>query len=88
MVTYLILTHWHWWGLAALLIVGELLAPCLYFLAWSVAAAVVGLVARLLPGMPGVWQIGLFVLLSVILLSLAHRIRRKRTAGVDAKPNP
>ena len=55
MVTYLVLNHWHWWGLAALLIVGELLAPCVYFIAWSLAAAVIGLLVRFLPGMPGLW---------------------------------
>lgn len=77
MVTYLVLSHWHWWGLAALLIVGELLAPCVYFMAWSLAAAVMGLLVRFLPGMPGLWQIGLFIVLSIILLSLAHHFRSK-----------
>lgn len=85
MVTFLILTHWHWWGVAALLIVGELLAPCLYFMAWSLAAAIVGLVVRFLPGMPGLWQIGLFILMSIILLSTAYVIRSKRAAAEQQK---
>ena len=78
MVTYLFITYWHWWGLAALLIVAELLSPCVYFLAWAVAAGIVGLIARYLPGMPGVWQIGSFIILAIISLSLAYYVRRKR----------
>ena len=75
---YLFINHWHWWGLAALLVLGELLAPCYYFLAWGLAAAITGLAARLMPAMPGIWQLGLFVLLSLICLSVAHRLRQRR----------
>ena len=81
MVTYLTITHWHWWGLAGLLIIGELLAPCYYFMAVGTAAGLTGLVVRHLPGMPGLWQIGLFVLLSIITLLTAHRLKRRKQSA-------
>ena len=92
MVTYLLITHWHWWGLAGLMIVAELLAPCLYFMAWAVAAALTGIVVRLAPGMPGLWQVGLFVVLSAITLWLAYYYRhkgdRKPVKADNAEPKP
>ena len=91
MVTYLLITHWHWWGLAGLLIVAELLAPSLYFMAWAVAAALTGLVVRLAPGMPGLWQAGLFIVLSAMSLSFAYYYRnrpRKRSEPDRAEPKP
>lgn len=77
MVTTLFLTHWHWWGLAGLFILAEILAPCVYFMAWALAAAIVGLVVRVLPGMPGLWQLGLFFILATIFLAFAYFKRRK-----------
>lgn len=77
MVSYLMITHWHWWGLAALLIVAELLSPCLYFMAIAIAAALAGLIVRMAPGMPGLWQVGLFIVLSAFTLSLAYYYRNK-----------
>lgn len=95
MVIFLHITYWHWWGLAALLIIGELLSPCVYFLAWGVAAAVTGLVTRLVPGMPGEWQVGLFIVLSAITLSFAYYVRhrgvrnrgQRQEGGETAKPD-
>lgn len=78
MVTYLLLTHWHWWGLAALFIIAELLSPCFYFLAWALAAGLTGLVALLLPGMPGLWQILMFIVLSALFLTLAYLLKQHR----------
>jgi membrane protein implicated in regulation of membrane protease activity len=75
-----ILNHWHWWALAALLVVGEILAPCVYYLALGIAAALVGLVVRFLPGMGGQWQLGLFVVLAIIALLVAQRVRQRRTS--------
>jgi hypothetical protein len=66
-----ILNPWHWWMLATLLIIGELLAPSAYFLALGVSAAIVGLVWQLWPEMTVAWQLGLFAVLSAITLSVA-----------------
>jgi membrane protein implicated in regulation of membrane protease activity len=78
MEAFYILNHWHWWALAALLVVGEILGPCVYFLALGIAAAVVGLVVRFMPGLGGLWQLGLFIVLSAIALALAKRVRQQR----------
>lgn len=71
---------WHWWMLAALLLVGELLAPCAYFMALSVSSAIVGLAWKLSPGMTIEWQLGLFAGLSIVTLGLAH-MKRVRSPG-------
>lgn len=78
MATYLMITHWHWWGLAALLILSELLAPCFYFLAWALAAAILGLMVRFVPELPGLWQLAIFIVLSATCLLLARYIKTKR----------
>jgi membrane protein implicated in regulation of membrane protease activity len=67
-----VLNPWHWWMLATLLIVGELVAPCAYFLALSIASALVGLVWILFPGMAVELQLGLFGTLSALLLAMAY----------------
>lgn len=79
MEAFYILNHWHWWALATLLVVGEILGPCVYFLALGIAAAVVGLVVRFMPELSGLWQLGLFIVLAAIALALARRVRQQRT---------
>lgn len=74
-----VLNHWHWWALATLFVLGEILAPCVYFMAIGIAAALVGLVTRIVIGIPGLWQLGLFVLLALMGTGIAHSIRTKRS---------
>ena len=78
MEMFYILNHWHWWALAALLIIGELLAPCLYFMAMGIAAMLVGLVVRFMPDLSGQWQLGLFIVLCLICTGIARSVRNKR----------
>ena len=81
MEMFYILNHWHWWALGALFVLGELITPCVYFMAIGIAAALVGLVARFAPEMPGLWQLGLFIGLVLIFTLIARSIRsRKKTA--------
>jgi membrane protein implicated in regulation of membrane protease activity len=77
MEMFYILNHWHWWALASLLIIGELLAPCLY-MAMGIAAMLVGLVVRFMPDLGGQWQLGLFIVLCLISTGIARNIRSKR----------
>lgn len=42
---------WHWWALAVVLVVGEILLPATFFLFLSVGAAVTGLVLLIVPSM-------------------------------------
>lgn len=78
METYTLLTYWHWWGLAALLIIAELLAPCVYFMAWALAAAFTGLVVHVFPDMGGMMQVGTFIVSSAVTLTLAYRYRHHK----------
>lgn len=78
---FYILNHWHWWALAALLVIGELLAPCVYFMAIGIAALLTGLVVRFMPELGGLWQLGLFIVLCLIGTSIARRMRHKRGLG-------
>ncbi|MFZ5791542.1 MAG: NfeD family protein [Pseudomonadota bacterium] len=56
---------WHWWVLALLLIVIEILAPGTFFLWLGVAAGLVGLLALLVPSMGWQLQVLIFALLAV-----------------------
>jgi membrane protein implicated in regulation of membrane protease activity len=67
------LNHWHWWGMAALWIVGELLSPSGYFLAIGIAAAATGLVLRIAPTLDWPLQLAIFAVLTVVGLLVAHR---------------
>lgn len=80
-----VLNPWHWWMLAALLLVGELLAPCAYFMALSISSAIVGLVWKLSPGLAVEWQLGLFAVLSLITLGFAHWRRTHPTSRPASK---
>ncbi|MBL1278064.1 MAG: hypothetical protein COB30_018465 [Ectothiorhodospiraceae bacterium] len=72
---FYILNHWHWWALAALFVLGELITPCAYFLAIAISAMLVGIVTRFMPGLDGIWQLGLFIVLALISTLIAQRIR-------------
>ena len=78
MEMFYILNHWHWWALATLFVIGELLGPCLYFLAIGISAMLVGLVVRFMPDLGGLWQLGLFVVLCLINTGIARSVRNKQ----------
>jgi len=85
MEMFYILNHWHWWALGALFVLGELLAPCVYFLAIGIAAVLVGLITRFVPEMAGQWQLALFIGLMLISTGIARNIRNKRGAHAGHK---
>lgn len=84
---FYILNHWHWWALGALFVIGELLAPCVYFMAIGIAAALVGLVTRFVPEMPGLWQLGLFVVLTLISTLIARKVRQNGSSQTPRNNN-
>ena len=87
MEAFYILNHWHWWALGALFVLGELLAPCVYFMAIGIAAVLVGLITRFAPEIPGLWQLALFIGLTLVFTLIARNIRhKKRTANENASP--
>ncbi len=74
---------WHWWILAGLLLIVELSAPAFYFLWMGIAAALVGLLLLVMPGMPLELQLVLFAVLSIIATLVWRRYREKHPPVSD-----
>ena len=62
---------WHWWIIAGLLLILELMLPSFFFLWLGIAAAATGFMLLVLPSMPMVWQLVLFAIASVIAVRIA-----------------
>lgn len=82
-----IATHYLWWILALLLIVGEIMLPG-YFLLWiGIAAAAMGVLLWIVPGMGLLLQAIVFALLAVAsCYAYAHWLRpriERREPGDD-----
>ncbi len=57
---------WYWWALAAALIGIEIMSPTFYFLWPGIAAAIIGVVAFLIPSLGADMQILMFAVLAVV----------------------
>lgn len=79
------LTYWHWYILAALLIILEVFAPGAFLLWIGIAAGVVGTVLYLAPGLSWEYQFILFALVSVGSV-LAWRAYRTANPIVSDEP--
>ncbi len=62
--------YWHWWVLAVVLIILEILSPAVFFLWLGISAVVVGLLLLLLPDMGWELQMLLFAVFSVASVAL------------------
>ena len=60
------ITYWHWWILAAALIILEVFAPGAFFLWLGIAAGVIGGLIYLLPSLDWEYQVLIFSVLSVV----------------------
>jgi membrane protein implicated in regulation of membrane protease activity len=60
------ITYWHWWILAAALIILEVFAPGAFFLWLGIAAGVVGSLIYLTPNLAWEYQVLVFSVLSVV----------------------
>lgn len=78
--------HWHWWILAATLIILEVFAPGAFFLWLGMAAIVVGGVVFVFPQMGWEYQLLLFSVLSVISIVVWRNYFRASPADTD-QPN-
>ncbi len=77
------LGHWHWWILATALVILEVFAPGAFFLWLGIAAAVVGGVVYLAPGIGWEYQLLLFSVLSVVSIIIWRRYFRTQPADTD-----
>lgn len=77
------LTYWHWFILAAILIIVEVFAPGAFMLWIGIAAGVVGVILYVAPAMPWEYQFILFSLAAVgsIIGWRAYRQKHPATAG-------
>ena len=75
--------HYWWWILALILIAGEVLAPGFFLLWIGIAAAVMGIVTWLVPGLGVIAQAVLFVILAFASCAFYWRFIRARLA-IDA----
>ncbi len=71
------MSYWHWWIVAAVLLLLELIVPAAFFLWISVAAVVSGLLVLFFP-LDWQFQLMIFSLISVVLLILSRKFFHKR----------
>jgi membrane protein implicated in regulation of membrane protease activity len=72
------LDYWHWWILAAVLIIFEVFAPGAFFLWLGIAAAAVGGLVYLSPSLAWEYQVLLFSVLSVVSIVIWRKFFRAR----------
>ena len=75
--------YWHWWILAGILLLIEMLAPSFFFLWLAIAAAVTGLVMLGVPGLDWEYQMMIFSGLSVFSIALFRRYQRRNPETTD-----
>lgn len=68
------LNYWHWWSLAAALVVAEILIPGIFCLWLGIAAALTGLAAFALPSLGWQAEVVLFTALSVACAFVGSRV--------------
>lgn len=81
------LQFWHWWILAAVLAAIEAVAPGIFFIWFGAAAAIVGVVALILPGLGWEAEIILFAVLAVVAVFVGRRFLRRRMPSHDPALN-
>jgi membrane protein implicated in regulation of membrane protease activity len=67
---------WHWWILAAILLVFEAIIPGFFFLWMAVAGAAIGLILWVFPALGWQYQVLLFALTSIISIIIFRRYQR------------
>ena len=80
------LDFWHWFIFAVGLLILELFAPGAFFLWMGIAAAIVGALLWLIPGMGWELQLMIFAVLSVVTI-IWWRKRMDKNPVVSDQPN-
>lgn len=78
-----LITFWHWWIAAVVLLILETLAPGAIFLWMGAAAAVVGLLLLLIPSMSWEIQMILFAVLSLLAVIAWKMWRGNKVESTD-----
>jgi len=82
------IAYWHWWIAAALLAILEMVMPGTMLIFFAAAAAVVGLVALVLPGLGWQVQFVAFGLLSVGGIFAWRKYRATHPGELDGGDQP
>jgi inner membrane protein len=77
------LHFWHWWILAALLAAVEAMLPGMFFIWFGAAAAIVGLVVLILPGMGWESEVILFAALAAVAVLIARSLLHRHPTESD-----
>jgi membrane protein implicated in regulation of membrane protease activity len=77
------LTYWHWWALGLALVVVEMAAPGVFFLWLGIAAALVGFMLLVVPGLSWQAQVFSFALLSVASVAVGRWILKRHPLQSD-----
>ncbi len=80
---WLVPLHYWWWVLALVLIAGEVVAPGFFLLWIGIAAAMMGVIAWIVPGLGALAQAVLFVILAFASCAFYWRFVRMRLARGD-----
>ncbi len=80
----LVFTHWMWWIVGILLLIGEIAAPGVFFLWVAIASGITGIVVWLMPALSPEWQGLLFAVLAVA--STVTGRRYFRYLGDEGRP--
>ncbi len=75
---------WHWFALAVVLVVLEIIAPTTFLLGPAAAAVLLGLAVAVAPDLDWRWQLLVYAVLAVIFTVIAQRLLRQRKGVVDA----
>ncbi len=74
---------WHWWILAGILMVLEIVAPGVFLLWRGIAAAVTGLIAYVVPTLDWQWEALIFALLSIVIVWGWRSYQRRHPTQTD-----
>lgn len=73
------MVFWHWWVLAVVFLVLEMLATAYFFLWLGAAAGVVGFLLLMVPDMSWHMQWGIWAVLSAVSVTISYWQRKKKS---------
>ena len=78
-----VMDFWHWWIIAVVLVIIEILAPTFFALWMAIAAFMTGVALFLMPEMQWEYQVFLFATLSVISIVVWRHYYSKNPIATD-----